>query len=239
MIRGTMKPELRGKDFRIGDVLHDAWAFDPKLWRGDQMGVAEDFGPAVTLLLELLSERHVAYALVGGMATLKYLEGRNTKDVDLIVAPSCLQDLPEIEVKARGEHFARARFAEVRLDLLLTTDPLFAKVLRSYTIAHHFEDLPRQPVPCATVEGLVLLKLYALPSLYQQGDFVRIGLFENDAASLLHAYRPQIEPLLAELGEHLSDSDLVAVRTLVADLQRRFEPRFGPQQDEISGSQRN
>jgi hypothetical protein len=25
MIRGTMKPELRGNDFRIGDVLHDAW----------------------------------------------------------------------------------------------------------------------------------------------------------------------------------------------------------------------
>ena len=126
-----MKPELRGKDFRIGDVLHDAWAFDPKLWRGDQMGVAEDFGPAVTLLLELLSERRVAYALVGGMAMLKYFEGRNTKDVDIIVAPSCLEDLPEIEVTARGEHFARARFAEVRLDLLLTTDPLFAKVLRS------------------------------------------------------------------------------------------------------------
>jgi len=239
MIRGTMKPELRGQDFRIGDVLHDAWAFDPKLWRGDQMGVAEDFGPAVTLLLELLSERHVAYALVGGMATLKYLEGRNTKDLDLIVAPSCLEDMPEIDVEAREEHFARARFAEVRLDLLLTTDPLFAKVLRSYTITHHFEDLPRQPVPCATVEGLVLLKLYALPSLYRQGDFVRIGLFENDVATLLHAYRPQIEPLLAELGEHRSDSDLATVRTLVAELQRRFEPRFGPRQGEISGSQRN
>ncbi len=233
-----MKPELRGKDFRMGDVLHDAWAFDPKLWRGDQMGVAEDFGPAVTLLLELLSERHVDYALVGGMAMLKYFEGRNTKDVDLIVAPSCLEDLPEIEVKARGEHFARARFAEVRLDLLLTTDPLFAKVLRTYTITHYFEDLPRQPVPCATVEGLVLLKLYALPSLYRQGEFLRVGLYENDVASLLHEYRPQIEPLLAELGEHLSDSDLAAVRTLVPELQRRFEPRFGSHQGEISGPQK-
>jgi len=232
-----MKPELRGKDFRIGDVLHDAWAFDPKLWRGTQMGVAEDFGPAVTLLLELLSERHIAYALVGGMAMLKYLEGRNTKDVDLIVAPSCLERLPEIEVKTTGEHFVRARFAEVRLDLLLTTDPLFAKVLQSYTITHHFDDLPHQPVPCATVEGLLLLKLYALPSLYRQGEFVRIGLYENDAASLLHAYRPSIEPLLAELGEHLSASDLAAVRTLVPELQRRFEPRFGPRVDEKYGPQ--
>ena len=107
-----MKPELRGHDFRIGDVLHDAWAFDPKLWRGSQMGVAE-------------------------------------------------------------------------------------------------------------------------------GELVRIGLFEHDAATLLHAYQPQIEPLLAELGEHLSDSDLAAARTLVAQLQRRFEPRFGPHQGDISGHQRN
>jgi len=232
-----MKPELRGKDFRIGDVLHDAWAFDPKLWRGDRMGVAEDFGPAVTLLLELLAERHIAYALVGGMAMLKYLEGRNTKDVDLIVAPSFLDDLPEIEVKARGDHFVRARFAELRLDLLLTTDPLFAKVMRSYTITHHFDDLPRQPVPCATVEGLLLLKLYALPSLDRQGDFIRVGLYENDAATLMHAYRPPIEPLLAELGEHLSASDLAAVRALVPELQRRFEPRFGPRAGESSGPQ--
>jgi len=201
------------------------------------MGVAEDFGPAVTLLLELLAERHIAYALVGGMAMLKYLEGRNTKDVDLIVAPSFLDDLPEIEVKARGDHFVRARFAELRLDLLLTTDPLFAKVMRSYTITHHFDDLPRQPVPCATVEGLLLLKLYALPSLDRQGDFIRVGLYENDAATLMHAYRPPIEPLLAELGEHLSASDLAAVRALVPELQRRFEPRFGPRAGESSGPQ--
>src|ERR1700730_15466005 len=218
-----MKPEPRGPDFRIGDVLHDAWAFDPKLWRGNQMGVAEDFGPAVTLLLELLSERHVAYALVGGMAMLKYFEGRNTKDVDLIVEPSCLDTLPEIVVRARGEHFVRARFAEVSLDLLLTTDPLFAKVLRSYTTTQHFADLPQQPVPCATVEGLLLLKLYALPSLYRQGDFVRIGLFENDVATLLHAYRPQTEPLLTELGEHLSEADLTGVRRLLGELERRFD----------------
>ena len=84
----------------------------------------------------------------------------------------------------------------------------------------------------------MLLKLYALPSLYRQGQLLRVGLYENDIASLLHEYRPQIEPLLAELGEHLSDSDLAAVRTLVPELQRRFEPRFGSHQSEISGPQK-
>ncbi len=229
-----MKPEPRGTDFRIGDVLHDAWAYDPKLWQGSRMGVAEDFGPAVTLLFELLSKRRVPHALVGGVAMLKVLEGRNTKDIDLIVHPSCLDSLPEIAVEARGERFTRARFAEVRLDLQLTTDPLFAKVLRSYTTLQHFEDLPQQPIPCATVEGLLLLKLYALPSLYRQGDYLRIGLYENDAATLLHAYRPRTEALLAELGEHLSASDLAEVRKLVPELRRRFENRFGPPAGEVS-----
>ena len=61
----VMQPEQRGRDFRIGDVLHDAWAFDPKVWRGDRLGVAEDFSPAVALLLKLLAERRVEYAVAG------------------------------------------------------------------------------------------------------------------------------------------------------------------------------
>lgn len=222
-----MKPEPRGRDFRIGDVLHDAWAFDPKLWRGGRMGVAEDFSPAVALLLELLAERRVEYALAGGMAMLKVLEGRNTRDLDLLMTPRGIEALPEIEVRARAGHFVRGAFAEISVDLLLTSDPLFAKVLRSHVAAQHFDDLPHHPVPCATVEGLLLLKLYALPSLYRQGELLRVGLYENDVASLLHVYRPSVEPVIEELAKHLSASDLVEVRKLVAELQRRFERRFG------------
>jgi hypothetical protein len=227
-----MKLVPPSRQVRIGEVLHDAWAFDPKLWRGDQMGVAEDLTPAVALLFDLLEERRVEYALVGGLAVLHYLEGRNTKDIDLIMAPAGLDDMPEIVVESRHRTFVNTRFAGVRLDLLLTTDPLFAKVLRAYTSIERVDD---RPIPCATVEGLLLLKLYALPSLYRQGDFVRVGLYENDVASLLHSYRPRIDPLLAELGEHLSEPDLAAVGTLVPELQRRFESRFGSDQGELPG----
>lgn len=232
-----MKPELRGPDFRISEVLHDAWAYDPKLWTRDRMGVAEDFAPAVTLLFELLLERRSAFAVAGGMAMLKYFEGRNTKDLDLLMASWDLLEggaLPELEIRERGDHFVRGRFAEVSLDLLLTSDPLFAKVLRSYVAPQEFKDLPGRPIPCATVEGLLLLKLYALPSLYRQGQFLRIGLYENDIASLLHVYQPEIAPLLAELGEHLSASDLAEVRKLVPELGRRFERRFERPPEEVS-----
>jgi hypothetical protein len=218
-----MKPEPRGQDFRIADVLYDAWAYDPKLWRAGRMGVAEDFGPAVTLLLELLTQRRISFAVVGGMAMLKYFEGRNTKDVDLLMEAAHLDAMPEIDVRSRGEHFVRARFAEVSLDLLLTSNPLFAKVLRSHTTLKHFDDLPQQPIPCATVEGLLLLKLYSIPSLYRQGEFLRLGLYENDIASLLHVFHPAIEPLFAELSEHMIPSDLRELKRLLPGLQRRFE----------------
>jgi len=76
------------------------------------------------------------------------------------------------------------------------------------------------------VEGLLLLKLYALPSLYRQGNFARVGICENDIATLVYSYRPQLEPLFEELAHHLSDTDLAAVREVVAEIQQRIE-RFG------------
>ncbi len=78
-------------------------------------------------------------------------------------------------------------------------------------------------VPCATVEGLLLLKLYALPSLYRQGSFAIVGLYENDVATLIQAYRPALESLLEELSGHLRPDDLAAVRGIVSDIQGRIE----------------
>jgi hypothetical protein len=76
------------------------------------------------------------------------------------------------------------------------------------------------------VEGLLLLKLYALPSLYRQGNFARVGLYENDVATLIYSYQPEIEPLLEELTHHLSESDMVAVREIVSEIEQRID-RFG------------
>jgi len=58
------------------------------------------------------------------------------------------------------------------------------------------------------VEGLLLLKLYALPSLSRQENFARVGLYENDIATLNHDYRPDLNPLFEELESHLSASDM-------------------------------
>ena len=173
----------------------------------------------VASLFALLRERRIDYALIGGVALLQYVEGRNTEDIDLIMALASLQKLPEIQVTSQDANFARGQFDELKLDILLTRNLLFEQVRRRYVTPQRFGE---QEIPCATVEGLLLLKLYALPSLYRQGNFARVGLYENDIATLMQASRPALEPLLAELSHHLSPSDLSSLHQIVVEIQQRI-----------------
>jgi len=45
-----------------------------------------EFEGLVKALFRLLSERRIRYLLVGGVALLRYVPGRNTEDVDLLLA---------------------------------------------------------------------------------------------------------------------------------------------------------
>ncbi len=67
-----------------------------------------------------------------------------------------------------------------------------------------------------------MLKLYALPLLYRQGDFARVGMYENDIATLMYYYTPAMPPLLAELRTYLSDSDWQEVGCIVEDIEKRL-----------------
>lgn len=78
-------------------------------------------------------------------------------------------------------------------------------------------------IPLATVEGLLLLKLYVLPSLYRQGNFTRVGLYENDIATLLHYYKPDMAILLDKLAAYVNESDLAEIRGIIADIQNRIQ----------------
>ena len=206
----------------IGKVVRNAVVFDFRRRQGDTLN-ADSLLLTVSRLFDLLHERQIDYVLVGGVALLQYVEGRNTEDIDLIMAWPSLQQLPEIRISSQDADFARGKFEELQIDILLTRNPLFEKVRRSYSTLQHFVE---QDIPCATVEGLLLLKLYALPSQYRQGNFARVGLYENDIATLMQAYRPQLDPLLDELARHMSETDLAAAREILAEIQQRIE-RFG------------
>jgi len=182
----------------------------------------------VEQLFNLLDSRKVDYVLVGGIALLTYVEGRNTQDIDLIMALPSLAKLPEIKIESQDMYFARGKFGELQIDILLTKNPLFAKVEKNYSTTKQFMD---RTLRCATVEGLILLKLFALPSLYSQacpepcrrGSFERVGIYENDIATLMYAFQPDMKSLLAELSHHLNETDLAEARRIVADVEERIQ----------------
>jgi hypothetical protein len=213
----------------IGQIVQDAFIFDLKNWHDNpamETSPMQSLIAEVARLFELLQTRQLDYLLVGGIAMLQYVEGRNTRDIDLIVALPDLQRLPEIDITSQDDDFAQGHFNALPVDFLLTRNPLFHKVKRHYATTHSFVE---QDIPCATVEGLLLLKLYALPALYHMGNFPRVGLYENDIATLLYTYRPKLEPLFQELALHLSESDLQSVREIVGEIEnrlRRFENRL-------------
>ncbi len=100
----------------IGETIVNGVLFDPKnteAWRSMDV---EGLYRAVPRLFDLLQERGVQYALVGGIAMLAYVEGRNTQDIDLILSAGDLKKVPEIRIEEQNPEFARAWFGELRVD---------------------------------------------------------------------------------------------------------------------------
>ncbi|HKI03890.1 MAG TPA: hypothetical protein VKK31_18055 [Thermoanaerobaculia bacterium] len=217
-----MKTAHAPRAVHIGKVVRDALLFN---FRNPRGGTLSDSAllDAADRLFTLLEERRTDYLLVGGIALLQYVDGRNTEDIDLIMALSALERLPEIQQTSQEKDFARGSFDGLRIDLLLTSNPLFETVRRQYATRQRFVE---REIPCATPEGLVLLKLYALPSLYRQGDFQRVALYETDILTLMQRYGMDLGPLFQELESHLSPTDLEALRKITDEIRQRIA-RFG------------
>jgi len=204
---------------QIGSVIQNAVAFNVKKWIGGMMN-SDSLIQLVQDLFEVLEQRKIKYVLVGGIALLHYVEGRNTQDLDLLMSLSSLEKLPELKITSQDIYFARADYGGLQIDVLLTQNPLFKKVQNKYSKVQQFLD---RAIPIATVEGLLLLKLYALPSLYRQGNFARVGIYENDVATLLHYYQPDVSILLKELSKYSNANDLSEIKNIINDMQNRID----------------
>jgi len=203
---------------QIGNVIRNAVIFDVKNWLGDMMN-SDSLIQSVQDFFAVLEQRKIDYVLVGGIATLHYVEGRNTQDLDLLMALSSLEKLPELKISSQDMYFVRANYGELQIDILLTQNPLFRKVHDKYSKSQRFLD---RDIPLASVEGLLLLKLYALPSLYRQGNFARVGIYENDIATLLHYYQPNVPALLNELSKYVNENDLAEIKSIMTEIQNRI-----------------
>lgn len=208
------------KDFvEIGQIIQNAVVFNPQNWEKPWME-ADSLLSAIGRLFALLDERQVGYVLVGGVALLNYVEGRNTQDIDLIMTLPDLEKAPEIKVESQDNpYFARGTFQGLQIDILLTQNPLFRQVQQKHVVKQAFVE---REVSIATVDGLLLLKLYALPSLYRQGNFVRVNIYENDIAALMYAYQPDMKAILRELEGYVERGDMTSLREIVAEIEQRI-----------------
>jgi hypothetical protein len=204
---------------QIGHVIRNAVAFNVKNWLGGEMN-SDSLIQSVQDFFTVLEQRKIDYVLVGGIAILHYVEGRNTQDLDLLMAVASLEKLPELKISSQDMYFVRGSYNELQIDILLTKNPLFEKVHNKYSKVEKFLD---RKIPLATVEGLLLLKLYALPSLYRQGNFARVGIYENDIATLFHYYQPDVSSLLKELANYVDENDLAEIKRVVSDIQNRIK----------------
>jgi hypothetical protein len=170
-------------------------------------------------LFDLLSARGIGYLLVGGIALLSYVEGRNTEDIHVILAGADLERLPELVVESQDVNFARATYRGLRVDILLSRNPFFDHVRRQYATEREFSG---RRIAVVAPEGLILLKFYALPSLYRQGDFERVALYETDLVMLLHRYPASVETIMQTLSAYLAPSDVQSLRDIYAELEGRI-----------------
>lgn len=203
---------------QIGSVIRNATAFNAQSWRGKPLAI-EDLLKSVDDLFALLQRHNLKYVLVGGIALLQYIKGRNTEDIDLILNVAALKKLPEITITSRDVYLVRGDYRGLQIDFLLTKNPLFVHVQKQHVAQQPFFE---RTIPTATVRGLLLLKLYALPSLYRQGDFARVGLYENDIATLLFYHQPDMAAILAELTPFVSATDRAALDAILADVEQRI-----------------
>jgi hypothetical protein len=156
---------------------------------------------------------------VGGIALLQHVSGRNTEDIDIILSAAELAGLPELEVQERDEVFAFCRYGELRVDVLFTAHRLFQQVLERFSMPM---DYHTGRDATATIEGLILLKLFALPSLSRQFDFDRVAIFEADVTQLLSRTQKPDDFFLTLLNPHLPASDQAEIAGVLKDIRARI-----------------
>jgi hypothetical protein len=218
----------------IGEIVRNGVVFDMKNW-DDELDSSGNLLELVEGLFDILTSRNINYLLVGGIALLSYVSGRNTQDIDLILAIENLQFLPEISIIDENKDFARGLYSGLQVDFLLTRNPLFQLIISNYATSREFGG---RNIRCVTVEGLVILKLFALPSLYRQGNFTRVSIYENDVTLLLINYDIDLSPILSVLRSYLTPTDLQEVNSIIDDIKVRIN-RFQQQRNKLQNDAEN
>lgn len=179
-----------------------------------------DYPALASEFLKLLVGAQIPFVIVGGIALLQHVRGRNTEDIDVILSAPGLAQIPDFTVKERTELFAYGRFrAALRVDVLLAEHPVFDVVARQFSAPMPYEI---GELRTATVDGLIVLKLFALPSLYRNFDYDRVAIYEADIMQLL-ARSPQDDSYFLDLlRPHVLESDRQELQRVLGEVRERL-----------------
>jgi hypothetical protein len=164
-----------------------------------------------------ISTLSTEYVLVGGLAIRLYIESRNTEDIDILCSSnSALTLIPNAKL---NKDFGNGMYKDIKVDFLLTENKFFNRIFNQYKQVITVEDLELTVV---TVEGLILLKCYALPALYQQGNFRRADLYEADLKGLLRISNINEEDIYTELKPFMLQGHLSEVMNLLNEIRYKL-----------------
>lgn len=201
----------------IYQIIKNDMGFNPEI------STHQDVGSALSSLFQNLKEKKIDYVLVGGVALQAYIDGRNTQDIDIIINQDQL-GLISWNPIIQDENFGRAEYHGIRVDFLFLSNPLFRHVFE-----HEKEENVNLfggiYIPTATPVGLLLLKLYALPSLYRNMQLERAALYEADIRMLLLLYGEEKWTValrtLVFLKDHLISSDITELARIIGEQSQR------------------
>ena len=106
------------------------------------------------------------------------------------------------------------------VDTRFIENPVFAHALNNYQANCV---IAGKTIRSLSSSGIALLKLYALLSLYLQGQHIRVATYEQDL-EVLFIVDPDIaeDRLLEFLGKHLVQSQLTELRNTCEEIRRKL-----------------
>src|SRR5688572_9101904 len=82
-----------------GRIIYLAHAANPANW---MTPMSADYPGLVHEFLEMMRDRQIPFVIVGGIALLQYVRGRNTEDLDILISGQRLAALGELSVTERN-----------------------------------------------------------------------------------------------------------------------------------------
>lgn len=213
----------RTHQLAICQSIYDANAFNIQNWR-DGFPIDYDMLPElVTKFLNLLEEKQVDFAIVGGIAYLAYIQDRNTKDLDILISVKELDKIIDyVEVTNKDVNFTNAIFEGMRVDFLKTSNAVFEYVKTHEITKYNFQE---GLYPVATINGLILMRFDAIIDLYQKGRFDKIDRYEWDLSRLTRNFEIDWEHIWKVSKKFFTDGQIAEFQKMVAEWQK---PRKNP-----------